>query len=271
MIIEASDLSFSYPSSEPVLKGISFCVREGEIFAIVGGNGSGKSTLARHLNALLPMQSGTLKVAGMDASDPENTYPIRRACGMVFQNPNNEFVSSVAQEDIAFGLQNFNFPESEIPKIVSQSLASVGLSGFEKRDPHSLSGGQKQRLAIAAVLALSPKIIVLDEATAMLDPEGRKQVIDLALSLKSRGITVVMITHFVEEAALADKVMVLSLGRLLALGSPKEVLVQKEILKEARLLPVLPTLSYWSLLDEGLIPPSSPPLTKEGLWEAMCR
>ena len=271
MIIEASDLSFSYPSSDPVLRGVSFCVEEGEVFAIVGGNGSGKSTLARHLNALIPLQSGTLKVAGMDASDPENTYPIRRACGMVFQDPNNEFVSSVAEEDIAFGLQNFNFPEKEIPGIVSRSLSSVGLSGFERRDPHSLSGGQKQRLAIAAVLALSPKIIVLDEATAMLDPEGRAQVMDLALSLKERGITVIMITHFVEEAARANRVMVLSHGSVLALGSPQEVLVQKEILKKARLLPLLPTLSYWRLLEEGLISPSSPPLSKEGLWEAMCR
>ena len=271
MIIEASNLSFSYPSSAPVLEEVSFCVREGEVFAIVGGNGSGKSTLARHLNALIPVQSGTLKVAGMDASDPENTYPIRRACGMVFQDPNNEFVSSVAEEDIAFGLQNFNFPEDRIPQIVSRSLSSVGLAGFERRDPHSLSGGQKQRLAIAAVLALSPKIIVLDEATAMLDPEGRAQVMDLALSLKKQGITVVMITHFVEEAALADRVMVLSLGRVLALGSPSEVLVEKEILKKARLCPLLPTLSYWSLLEEGLVSPSPPPLSEESLWEAMCR
>lgn len=270
MIIEASDLSFSYPSSDPVLRGVSFGVEEGEVFAIVGGNGSGKSTLARHLNALIPLQSGTLKVAGMDASDPENTYPIRRACGMVFQDPNNEFVSSVAEEDIAFGLQNFNFPEKEIPGIISRSLSSVGLSGFERRDPHSLSGGQKQRLAIAAVLALSPKIIVLDEATAMLDPEGRAQVMDLALSLKERGITVIMITHFVEEAARANRVLVLSHGSVLALGSPQEVLVQKEILKKARLLPLLPTLSYWKLLEGGLVSPSTPPLSKEGLWEAMC-
>lgn len=270
MIIEAGDLSFSYPSSEPVLEGVSFCVQEGEVFAIVGGNGSGKSTLARHLNALIPLQSGTLKVAGWDASDPKNTYSIRRACGMVFQNPNNEFVSSVAEEDIAFGLQNFDFPESAMPQIISESLACVGLEGFEKRDPHYLSGGQKQRLAIAAVLALSPKIIVLDEATAMLDPEGRKQVMDLALSLKKRDITVIMITHFVEEAALCDKVMVLSAGHVLALGSPEEVLVQKKILEKARLFPLLPTLSYNRLLEEGLISPSHPPLFKEGLWEAIC-
>lgn len=271
MIIEARDLSFSYPSSEPVLEGVSFSVREGEVFAIVGGNGSGKSTLARHLNALVPLQSGTLQVAGMEAADPKNVYPIRRICGMVFQDPNNEFVSSVVEEDIAFGLQNFNFPEAGMPRIISESLACVGLSGFEKRDPHYLSGGQKQRLAIAAVLALSPKIIVLDEATAMLDPGGRKQVMDLALSLKERGITVVMITHFVEEAALCDEVMVLSFGRVLALGSPKEVLTQKKILEKARLFPLLPTLSYRRLLEEGLISPSSPPLFKEGLWEAICR
>ena len=271
MLIEVTDLSFSYPSSGPILDSVSFSVEEGEVFAIVGGNGSGKSTLARHLNALIPVQAGTVKVAGMDASDPANLYPIRRACGMVFQDPNNEFVSSVAQEDISFGLRNFDFPESEIPRIVSKSLSQVGLEGFEKRDPHSLSGGQKQRLAIAAVLALDPKAVILDEATAMLDPEGRRQVMDLALSLKEKGVSVIMITHFVEEAAQADRVMVLSSGKVLALGTPKEVLVREDVLKEARLFPLLPTLAYLSLKKEGLVAPSAPPLSFEGLWEAMCR
>lgn len=271
MLIEVTDLSFSYPSSQPVLDGVSFSVGEGEVFAIVGGNGSGKSTLARHLNALIPVQSGTVKVAGMDASDPSNLYSIRRACGMVFQDPNNEFVSSVAQEDISFGLRNFDFPESEIPGIISGSLARVGLAGFEKRDPHTLSGGQKQRLAIAAVLALGPKALILDEATAMLDPEGRGQVMDLALSLKSRGVSVIMITHFVEEAALADRVMLLSSGKVLALGSPEEVLTKEEVLKKARLFPLLPTRAYLRLLEAGLVSPGASPLFAEGLWEAMCR
>lgn len=248
-IIDAEAIGFSYDGGVPALDGVSLTIREGEFLAIVGNNGSGKSTLARHFNALLPCDRGSLRVAGLDAADSANLWAVRKACGMVFQNPDNQFVSSVAGEDVAFGLQNFDFPDGEIPARVAAALDLVHLPGFEERDPHTLSGGQKQRLAIAGVLAVEPDIVVFDEATAMLDPEGRQQVLQLVGELHQRGTTVVMITHYIEEAVGADRVAVMDAGRLLACGAPQEVLTDRGLMEQARLEPPLATRLCWELED----------------------
>lgn len=270
--IEMNNLTHSYEFDGRLyrsLENVNLTVRQGEFLAVLGHNGCGKTTLARHLNALLPVQEGELTVAGLDAKNTANVWKIRKSCGMVFQNPDNQFVSSLAEEDIAFGPRNFGVPEEEIPKLVKECLRRVGLEGFEKRSPHSLSGGQKQRLAIAGVLAAKPDILVLDEVTSMLDPAGRCEVMDTVNSLHREGKTIVLISHYIEEATAADRIMLIHAGNVLAEGTPQEILTNPELLKQAGLTPPMPVRAYYDLKKAG-IDLKKCPLTAEELAEALC-
>lgn len=204
---------------------------EGEFVAIVGHNGSGKSTFAKLLNALLLPREGKVTVFGMDTADKSNLFEIRKNVGMVFQNPDNQMVASIVKEDVAFGPENIGVPQPEIVERVNNALEAVGMSEFADRPPHKLSGGQKQRIAIAGALAILPKVLVLDEATAMLDPVGRREVLEIAKKLnKEKNMTVVLITHFMEEVLSADRVIVMNAGRIEFVGTPEEVFEQEETL-----------------------------------------
>jgi len=206
------------------LEGIDLKVRRGEFLAIIGPNGSGKSTLAKHLNALILPTEGDVIVKGMNTKDPANLWEIRRTAGMVFQNPDNQIVATLVEEDVAFGPENLGLDPEEIRRRVSTAIEAVDMKGYERHPPHALSGGQKQRVAIAGVLAMSPEVIILDEPTAMLDPQGRAEVIRTVKKLNSeKGITVVLITHFMREAAEADRVIVMDSGRIVMEGKPREV------------------------------------------------
>ena len=234
-IICARDVSFTYDGEAFALSGASAQVERGEFVCILGGNGSGKSTLAKHLNALLVPDKGQVEVCGMDTSERQHTYAIRQSAGMVFQNPDDQLVASLVEDDVAFGPENLGVPTAELRQRVTQRLEDVGLSGFEKHETHALSGGQKQRVAIAGALAMNPEILILDEASAMLDPRGRKGLMRVVRSLNDQGMTVVMITHFMEEAALADRVIVLDEGKVARVGTPQEVLVDVDALSALNL------------------------------------
>ena len=222
-IIKIEDLRFSYDEGPEILKGISLEIEEGDFVAVLGHNGSGKSTLAKHLNAILTATSGSVTVDGLDCADPNNLEKLRRSVGMVFQNPDNQIIATVVEEDVAFALENLGVPTEEIRKRVDEVLATVGMDGFQKHATHQLSGGQKQRIAIAGVLAMAPKIIVLDEPTAMLDPQGRETVIKILKKLNENGITVVLITHYMDEAAQAKRIVVVNEGEVLLDGDPHYV------------------------------------------------
>ena len=234
-IICVRDVSFTYDGEAFALSGASAQIERGEFVCILGGNGSGKSTLAKHLNALLVPDKGQVEVCGMDTSERQHTYAIRQSAGMVFQNPDDQLVASLVEDDVAFGPENLGVPTAELRKRVTQRLEDVGLSGFEKHETHALSGGQKQRVAIAGALAMNPEILILDEASAMLDPRGRKGLMRVVRSLNDQGMTVVMITHFMEEAALADRVIVLDEGKVARVGTPQEVLVDVDALSALNL------------------------------------
>ena len=236
-IIKAEHLTFCYPDEPaghpPVLDDISLEIEAGSFVAILGHNGSGKSTFAKHINALLTPTAGKLWVDGLDTGDPENLLNIRGKVGMVFQNPDNQIVASVVEEDVAFGPENLGVPTEEIRRRVDDALAAVGMEKFAHHAPHLLSGGQKQRIAIAGVIAMQPECIVLDEATAMLDPAGRREVIDTVLRLnREQGITVVLITHHMVEAERADRVIVMNDGEVAMDGMPRQVFSQVERLHE---------------------------------------
>ena len=238
-IIRTEQLSFAYPSQEgalslPVFENLNLSITEGSFTVIVGPNGCGKSTLAKQFNAVLLPSGGKVYVFGHDTAAEEELLEIRRTVGMVFQNPDNQIVSNVVEEDVAFAPENLGVPPEEIRRRVDDALKTVGMYKFRNHAPHLLSGGQKQRIAIAGVLAMQPKCIVLDEPTAMLDPHGRREVIQTIRNLnKSRGITVVLITHHMEEAAEADRVLVFEKGCIIADGTPKEVFSQVELLRGA--------------------------------------
>ena len=234
-IICVRDVSFTYDGEAFALSGASAQIERGEFVCILGGNGSGKSTLAKHLNALLVPDKGRVEVCGMDTSERQHTYAIRQSAGMVFQNPDDQLVASLVEDDVAFGPENLGVPTAELRERVTQRLEDVGLSGFEKHETHALSGGQKQRVAIAGALAMNPEILILDEASAMLDPRGRKGLMRVVRSLNDQGMTVVMITHFMEEAALADRVIVLDEGKVARVGTPQEVLVDVDALSALNL------------------------------------
>ena len=239
--ISVEHLAYSYPGVDDtpgvaVFKDMNLQVEEGSFVAVLGGNGCGKSTLAKHFNAILLPCGGTVYVCGMDTSKESNLIPIRRRVGMVFQNPDNQIVANVVEEDVAFGPENLGIASPAIRQRVDQALKQVGMYEYREHAPHLLSGGQKQRIAIAGIIAMEPKCIVLDEPTAMLDPKGRREVVDTVLRLnKEKGITVVLITHHMDEAARAQRVIVMDKGTVAADGTPREVFSQVELLHSIRL------------------------------------
>ena len=246
-MIEFKNVSFSYLSPEriDVLKDVNLKIDKGEFVSIIGRNGSGKSTLARLISVLLLPSEGEVFVDGMNTREEENLYKIRRKVGMVFQNPDNQIVSQIVEEDVAFGLENLNFPPDKIREKVDEVLKEVGLYEFKNFPPHFLSGGQKQKLAIAGVLVMEPEYLVLDEPTSLLDPRGRRDVINLILKLHKKGITIVLITHRMEEASMSQRVIVLNDGRIEMEGSPQDVFKEVERLRSIDLsVPPLTYLSY---------------------------
>lgn len=260
-MIKAEHLTFRYPDEPadhpPVLDDINLEIAAGSFVAILGHNGSGKSTFAKHCNALLTPTQGKLWVDGLDTSDPDNLLAIRGTVGMVFQNPDNQIVASVVEEDVAFGPENMGIPPKEIRKRVDTALKMVGMYEWREHAPHLLSGGQKQRVAIAGIIAMTPKCIVLDEATAMLDPIGRQQVLRTVHRLnREKGITVVQITHYMEEAAMAGRVVVMSAGHVVMDGPPREVFARADELHALHLDVPQPAELCQLLSRQGLpVPP----------------
>ena len=236
-IIETRDLSFRYDEEGGLaLDGVNIAIEEGSFTAVLGHNGSGKSTLAKHLNAILLPSGGTVYVGGMDTREEDKLFSIRETAGMVFQNPDNQIVATVVEEDVAFACENMGLPPAEIRQRVDAALAAVGMTEFARHAPHLLSGGQKQRVAIAGVLAMRPRVIVMDEPTAMLDPSGRAEVMAAVSRLnKETGMTVVLITHHMDEAAQADRVIVMQGGKVALDGTPKQVFCQVERMEELAL------------------------------------
>ena len=273
-IIVTKDLCHNYkmPDGKAIeaLKNITINIKKGEFVAIIGTNGSGKSTLAKHFNSLLLPTSGKCEVCGMDSSELKNTWPIRQNVGMVFQNPDNQIVAALVEEDVAFGPENIGMQPELIRERVDFALSAVGMSDYKKQAPHMLSGGQKQRVAIAGVLALQPGCMVLDEPTAMLDPVGRKEVLSTVKQLnRDKGITIVLITHFMREAAMADRVIVMDKGVIVKKGTPKEVFSQVEEIRKAGLETPLAAEIAWRIKKKGFDMP--PVITDEELAKAICR
>ena len=236
-IIETKYLTFSYGEAPaPALDDVNIQIREGEFTAILGHNGSGKSTLAKHFNGILLPSGGKVYVGGLDTAEEAHLFDIRKTAGMVFQNPDNQIVATVVEEDVAFACENLGLPWAELRKRVDDALAAVGMTEFAGHAPHLLSGGQKQRIAIAGVLAMQPRVIVMDEPTAMLDPAGREDVMNTIQQLnRQQGMTVVLITHHMDEAAMADRVIVMKQGQVALDGSPKEVFSQVDKMRELSL------------------------------------
>lgn len=270
-MIEIQNVSYAYEdAAAKALNNVSLTINDGEFVAVVGHNGSGKSTLAKHLNELLLPTEGKVLVDGMDTADEADTLSIRQRVGMVFQNPDNQLVTTIVEEDVAFGPENIGVPGNEIRTRVDRALAAVGMEKYAHSAPNMLSGGQKQRIAIAGMLAMQPKVLVLDEATAMLDPKGRRDIIDLVTKLhKENGITVVMITQYMEEAIGADRVAVMSGGELILEGTPKEVFSQDELLHKHRLdVPVMQQLANRLNARGANLPKSI--LSVEEMAQAIC-
>ena len=268
--ISVKNLNKFFVIGENLLQDLSFDIQEGECVAILGRNGCGKSTLAKHMNAILLPEGGSVRVFGMDTST-EDLLNIRRTVGMVFQNPDNQMVANVVEEDVAFAPENLGVPPEEIRRRVDAALAAVGMSEYREHAPHLLSGGQKQRVAIAGVIAMQPQCIVLDEPTAMLDPQGRAEVLSTIETLnREKGITVVLITHHMTEAVRAERVIVLHEGGVLADGAPKEVFPQVELLQNAGLDVPATTRLLYELNRQGASLPLDA-LSTEECAQALCR
>lgn len=269
--IRFEQVSFKYhDQEEQALKDFSLKVAPGEFVAVLGHNGSGKSTMAKLINALLLPSEGTVWVDGLSTAQDENVWEIRRAAGMVFQNPDNQIIATIVEEDVAFGPENLGIPSAEIRERVDDALDRVHMTEFKRRPPHMLSGGQKQRISIAGVLAMKPSCIVFDEPTAMLDPSGRQEVLETLLSLKSEGITRILITHFMEEAALADRLIVMHNGTLLVSGTPSEIFKQAELML-THALDVPETVKIAHALRQKGISLSEDILDREQLVDAICQ
>ncbi|MCI5649739.1 MAG: energy-coupling factor transporter ATPase [Fusicatenibacter sp.] len=279
-IIKAAKLGFDYfryeddteePEATRAIDDVNLEIEAGQFIAILGHNGSGKSTFAKHINALLVPTEGTLWVDNMDTSDEEDVWKIRQKAGMVFQNPDNQIIGNVVEEDVGFGPENMGVPTEEIWKRVDESLAATGMIAYRTQSPNKLSGGQKQRVAIAGVMAMQPECIVLDEPTAMLDPNGRKEVLRAVRELnEKKGVTVILITHYMEEVVFADNVFVMDEGRIVMQGTPREIFSQVEKLKELRLDVPQVTLLAYELRKSGVDLPEGI-LTTEELVNALCQ
>lgn len=271
-IIKAENLKHSYIFAQREIKSlnnISFKIKNGEFVSIVGRNGCGKSTLTKHLNALIPIQSGELTIASLDCRNSKNIYKIRQKCGMVFQNPDNQFVSTVVKEDIEFSLKNYDIEYND--KTIDEALTLVGLKGFEGRDIFSLSGGQKQRLALAGILCIKPDIIILDEATTMLSPNSRKSVLNTILRLHNEtDITIIMITQYAEETVNADRIIVMNEGEIIASGTPKEIYSNDELIEKSQIAVPYCVKIYNDLKKKGIVLDECP-INNERLVELICR
>lgn len=272
IIISAENVSYTYKSSQNEtvgVKNLSLSIEKGDFVAFLGHNGSGKSTFAKLLNGFLLPDEGKVFVDGTDTSDEAKTYEIRSKVGMVFQNPDNQMVASVIEDDIAFGPENLGVEREEIIRRVDWALETVKMSEYRTRTPFKLSGGQKQRIAIAAILAMMPEVLILDESTAMLDPEGRKEVLDTVKRLnKEKNMTVILITHYMDEALEADKIFVFSEGSLIKGGTPREVFSDFEAVEKAKLLLPVATAAGKALKEAGF--DIAVPLTDEELTEEIC-
>ncbi|NLF46805.1 MAG: energy-coupling factor transporter ATPase [Clostridiales bacterium] len=279
-IVEINNLIFSYSREsgdettgcifQNAIDGVDLTIKKGSFTAIIGRNGSGKSTLAKNINALLLPSSGVVYVNGYDTRDQDHLWDIRQTAGMVFQNPDNQIVSSIVEEDVAFGPENLGISPSEIRKRVEDSLGAVNMGDYRKKPPHLLSGGQKQRIAIAGVVAMKPQCIIFDEPTAMLDPKGRGEVMEIIRELNREGITVVLITHFMEEAALADRVIIMDEGKIKLDGSPSSVFAKRDELKSMSLdVPFIVELVH-RLRQKGVDIPENT-VSRKDLVEYICR
>jgi len=272
-LISVKNASFAYKSADETTVGVqdlSLEIDRGEFCVVLGHNGSGKSTFAKLLNGFLLPDEGEITVDGINTRDEKRTYDLRSKVGMVFQNPDNQMVASIIEDDVAFGPENLGVPREEIVKRVDDALAAVGMTEYRTRTPHKLSGGQKQRVAIAAVLAMRPDVLILDESTAMLDPEGRKEVLGVVRELNEKdGVTVILITHYMDEAIDADKVFIFDRGRSVASGTPREVFGDEEVLRAAKLEPPIATAVGFALNRAGIETPLC--LTDEELCEAICK
>lgn len=276
LMVHSENLIYKYINSETkeekfALNGVDLDVNDGEFLVVLGHNGSGKSTIAKHMNALLLPSGGKIYINGMDTLDENNIWDIRSTAGMVFQNPDNQLVATIVEEDVAFGPENMGIEPAEIRKRVDESLKRVGMYEYRKHAPHLLSGGQKQRVAIAGILAMRPKCIVLDEPTAMLDPSGRKEVIDTIKELnREYGITIILITHYMEEAVEADRIVVMDNGSIVVQGTPKEVFREVPKMKEIGLdVPQVTELAYE--LNKSGIKISQQILTINEMVDAICQ
>ena len=274
-IIKIDNLYFQYPHGEDeepklAIKGVSLEIEEGSFTAIIGQNGSGKSTLAKNLNGLLLPSKGAVYVSGMDTRDEDKIWDIRQTAGMVFQNPDNQLVSAIVEDDVAFGPENIGINPVEIRARVDEALDAVKMGKYKRKAPHLLSGGQKQRIAIAGVVAIRPRCIIFDEPTAMLDPRGRKDIMDIIEKLYREGITVILITHFMDEAVKADRVVIMNKGEILLDGTPEHVFSQDELIRSARLdVPMAAEIAIY-LRENGIdVPPEV--VTAERLKEFVCQ
>ncbi len=269
--IEFKDVSYKYNGAEKnAVNSVSFDIEEGEFVAVLGRNGSGKSTLAKMINCLILPSSGEVTVMGMDTKDKQNQFEIRKNAGMVFQNPDNQMIATIVEDDIAFGPENIGIPRAEIGERIDFALEAVGMSRFRRATPARLSGGQKQRIAIAGVLAIKPKILILDESTAMLDPRGRKEVMDVIRRLnKEQGMTIVHITHYMDEACCADRIVVMNRGEAAMQGAPLELFKRQEEI-ESFGLDLPKPVRYASALKEKGVDLGGDILFKEELAERLC-
>ncbi len=268
-IIEIKNLSFQYEgSSKKVLKNLNIDIKEGEFICVLGHNGSGKSTLAKLINAQFIPTEGDILVGNMNTKDDDSLWNIREMCGMVFQNPDNQLVATIVEEDVAFGPENLGVPREELRKRVDDCLELVGMTEYKRHSPALLSGGQKQRIAIAGILAMNPKCLLMDEPTAMLDPQGRKDILDTVLKLREMGKTIIHITHYMEECVNADRIIVINEGDVVLEGTPREVFSNVEQMKEIGLDVPEPTeISY--LLNKSNINVRRDVLTVDELVEAL--
>ena len=272
-IIKVDNLIFEYTSDETTYRAIddfNLDIKKGEFVAIIGHNGSGKSTLSKNLNAILVPTSGDINIKGMNTKDEKYLWDIRQTAGMVFQNPDNQIVSAIVEDDVAFGPENIGIDPVEIRARVDEALDAVKMGKYKRKAPHLLSGGQKQRIAIAGVVAIRPRCIIFDEPTAMLDPRGRKDIMEIIEKLHREGITVILITHFMDEAVKADRVVIMNKGEILLDGTPEHVFSQDELIRSARLdVPMSAEIAIY-LRENGIdVPPEV--VTAERLKEFVCQ